>query len=88
NLIASLQVNDVLLVKRQKIEQYNRFPFILDKQVFKDFNGYRIEDIHPYSCDAIYLTEFSNGLGNRWLTDTGMQVNVIGELNENQRYCV
>lgn len=88
NFIGALQVNDVLLVKKQNIEQYNLFPFILDLQVFKDFNSYRIEDIQPYSCDAIHLTEFGNGLGNRWLTDTGMQVNVIGELNENQRYCV
>lgn len=88
NLIASLQVNDVLLVKRQKIERYNFYPFILDIQVFKDFNSDHIENIQPYSCDAIHLMEFGNGLGNRWLTDTGMQVNVIGELNENQRYCV
>lgn len=88
NLIGALQVNDVLMVRKQDIERYNLFPFILDTQVFKDFNSYRIEDIHPYSCDAIHLTEFSNGLGNRWLTDTGMQVNVIGELNENQKYCV
>ncbi len=88
NFIGALQINDVLLVKRQKIERYNFFPFILDTQVFKDFNSYRIENIHPYSCDAIHLTEFSNGLGNRWLTDTGMQVNVIGELNDNQKYCV
>lgn len=88
NLIGALQVNDVLMVRKQDIERYNLFPFIIDTQVFKDFNSYRIEDIQPYSCDAIHLTEFSNGLGNRWLTDTGMQVNVIGELNENQRYCV
>lgn len=88
NLIGALQINDVLLVKRQKIERYNFYPFILDIQVFKDFNNDHIRDIQPYSCDAIHLTEFSNGLGNRWLTDTGMQVNVIGDLNDNQRYCV
>ena len=27
-------------------------------------------------------------MGNRWLTDMGMQVNVIGELTEDQQYCV
>lgn len=88
NLIGALQINDVLLVKKQNIERYNFYPFILDIQVFKDFNSCQIESIQPFSCDAIHLTEFSNGLGNRWLTDTGMQVNVIGELNESQRYCV
>ncbi len=88
NLYGALQINDVLLVKKQNIERYNFYPFILDIQVFKDFNSYHIENIEPFSCDAIHLTEFSNGLGNRWLTDTGVQVNVIGELNENQRYCV
>ncbi len=88
NLIDALRENDVLLVKKQDIELYNNFPFILDTQVFKDYNSDRIENIQPYSCDAIHLTEFSNGLGNRWLTDTGMQVNVIGELNESQKYCV
>ena len=88
NLIGTLQTNDVLMVKRQKIERYNFYPFILDMQVFKDFNSYQIEHVQPYSCDAIHLTEFGNGLGNRWLTDMGMQVNVIGELTEDQQYCV
>ncbi len=88
NLIGALQINDVLIVKKQNIERYNFFPFILDVQVFKDFNNDYIKDIQPYSCDAIHLTEFGNGLGNRWLTDTGMQVNVIGDLNDSQRYCV
>ena len=76
------------MVKRQKIERYNFYPFILDMLVFKDFNSYQIEHVQPYSCDAIHLTEFGNGLGNRWLTDMGMQVNVIGELTEDQQYCV
>ena len=88
NLIGTLQTNDVLMVKRQKIERYNFYPFILDMQVFKDFNSYQIEHVQPYSCDAIHLTEFGNGLGNRGLTDMGMQVNVIGELTEDQQYCV
>ena len=88
NLIGTLQTNDVLMVKRQKIERYNFYPFILDMQVFKDFNSHQIEHVQPYSCDAIHLTEFGNGLGNRWLTDMGMQVNVIGELTEDQQYCV
>ena len=88
NLIGTLRTNDVLMVKRQKIERYNFYPFILDMQVFKDFNSYQIEHVQPYSCDAIHLTEFGNGLGNRWLTDMGMQVNVIGDLTEDQQYCV
>ena len=88
NFIGALQVGDVLLVKKQNIELYYNFPFILDTQVFRDFNSSQIMNIEPNSCDAIHLTEFGNGLGNRWLTDTGMQVNVIGELNDSQKYCV
>lgn len=88
NLISALEPGDVLEVRRQEDGRHASYPFILDTQVFKDFNNANIEEIEQYSCDAFHLMEFGNGLGNRWLTDRGIQVNVIGELNDNQKYCV
>lgn len=89
NLVASIQVNDVLKVKKQDDGHHSMYyPFILDLQSFKDFYYSRIKNLKPYSCDALHLMEFGNGIGNRWLTENGMLVNVIGNMSDNIKKCV
>lgn len=76
---ASLRVGDTIKVHLQENERY---PFIIDTQIFKDFNNAYIEDTEPHSCDAIHMQAYANGAGNRWLTDSGQQVNILGKVNE------
>lgn len=85
NFIDILQIGDVLRVRKQSIDHY---PFIIDAQVFKEFNEDYIANANPQICDAIHLMEYAKGNGNRWLTDSGMQVNVLGRLTDELRQAV
>lgn len=82
---ANLQVDDTIRVRRQDNDHY---PFILDSQIFKDFNNLYIENMQPHTCDAVHMMEYAGGNGNRWLTDTGIQVNVLGRLNDEMQQSV
>lgn len=82
---ASLQTDDTIRVRRQDNDHY---PFIIDAQTFRDFNNAYIEEMQPHTCDAVHLTEYSEGNGNRWLTDSGQLVNVRGKLDEETRHAV
>lgn len=82
---ASLQEDDTIRVRKQDNEHY---PFIIDAQIFRDFNNAYIEEMQPHACDAVHLTEYANGNGHRWLTDTGQQVNVLGALDDETKRAV
>lgn len=85
SLTSALRIDDTLRVRRQENDHY---PFIIDSQIFKDFNNAYIEDMQPHSCDAVHMMGYAGGNGNRWLTDTGIQVNVLGKLNDEMRQAV
>lgn len=80
---SSLQIDDTIRVRLQDNEHY---PFILDSQIFKDFNNIYLEEVQPHVCEAVHMMEYAGGNGNRWLTDSGIQVNVLGKLNDDMQH--
>ena len=85
DLVRALRLNDVLFVRKQSVDHY---PFIIDSQIFRKFNDCYIEDMEPHVCDAVHLQTYAGGNGNRWLTDGGVQVNVLGRLDDDIQTCV
>lgn len=85
DLVQALQLDDVLMVRKQSVDHY---PFIIDAPIFREFNDRYIEEMEPHVCDAVHLQSYAGGNGDRWLTDGGVQVNVLGKLSDDMQACV
>lgn len=85
SLTYALREGDTLKVRLQDNEHC---PFILDSKIIKDFLAAYLENTEPHTCDAVHVQAYANGAGHRWLTDTGILVNVLGRLDDNMQQAV
>ena len=85
SIVNTVREGDTLKVR---INDKGGYEFIIDSQIFKDFNDLYIENLPNESCDAVYLMPYSGGKGHRWLTDKGVQVNILGALDEETQQAV
>lgn len=85
SLTSNLRVGDTLRVRRQ---DNDHCPFILDSKIVKDFVAAYIESMKPHLCDAVHIQAYSNGAGHRWLTDSGILVNILGQPSEETLHAI